>query len=149
MTKAQVENVQASSQKMIADAFDQRERTTFEQQKAADELSLRQEELQFKQENAADAMTLENRKEDNNATLEQAKHKLALMQQQVRQYESVLKELQMVMSHQVDQEKIVQQARVQDKTLELQKKEANVTKKEQQASLRYSRIPGKRLGSKK
>ena len=93
-------------------------------------------------------MTLENRKEDNNATLEQAKHKLALMQQQVRQYESVLKELQMVMSHQVDQEKIVQQTRVQDKTLELQKKEANVTKKEQQASLKDSRIPGKRLGSK-
>ena len=149
MTKAQVENVQASSQKMIADAFDQRERTTFEQQKAADEFSLKQEELQFKQENAADAMTLENRKEDNSATLEQAKHKLSLLQQQVRQYESVLKELQMVMDHQVDQEKIVAQAQIQDKTLELQKKESNVTKKDQQKTLKDSRIPNRRLGSKK
>lgn len=149
MTKAQVENVQASSQKMIADAFDQRERTTFEQQKAADEFSLRQEELQFKQENAADQMTLENRKEDNSATLEQAKHKLALLQQQVRQYESVLKELQMTLNHQVDVEKVANQAKIQDKTLELQKKEANETKKEQQSSIKDSRIPNRRLGSRK
>ena len=105
--------------------------------------------MQFKQENAADVMTLENRKEDNSATLEQAKHKLSLLQQQVRQYESVLKELQMVMDHQVDQEKIVAQAQIQDKTLELQKKESNVTKKDQQKTLKDSRIPNRRLGSKK
>ena len=94
-------------------------------------------------------MTLENRKEDNSATLEQAKHKLSLLQQQVRQYESVLKELQLTMNHQVDLEKIDQQAHIQDKTLELQKKEANETKKEQQGSLKDSRIPNRKLGSRK
>lgn len=149
MTKAQVENVQASSQKMIADAFDQRERTTFEQQKAADDYSLRQEELQFKQENAADAMSLENRKEDNNATLEQAKHKLALLQQQVRQYESVLKELQMNMNHQVEEQKLGHQIKVQNDTVELQTKSMNETKREQKATLKDSKIPGRKLGSRK
>lgn len=148
MGKAQVENLNANTQKVIADAFDQRERTTFEQQKAADEFSLKQEELQFKQEEAADRISLENRKEDNSATLEQAKHKLALLQQQVRQYESVLKELQMTMNHQTDKEKIAVQAQVADNALELQKKQSNETKKEQKKTVSDSRIPGRRLGSK-
>ena len=146
--KANLDKIQADTQKVMADAFDMRERTTFEQQKAADEFTLRQEELQFKQENAADQMTLENRKEDNAATLEQAKHKLSLLQHQVRQYESVLKELQMNMNHQVEQEKIVQQGRIQSENMELQKKAANEVKTEQKKTLKDSRIPGRKLGSK-
>lgn len=149
MAQAQVENLQANTQKVVADAYNDRERVTFEQQKAADEISLKQNELEFKQEHAADQMTLENRKEDNVTALEQAKHNLAMMQQQVRQYEAVLKELEINMGAHLEGQKLAHQARVHSETVELQKKAANEVKREQQSTVKDSRIPHQRLGSKK
>lgn len=149
MAQAQVENLQANTQKVVADAYNDRERVTFEQQKAADEISLKQNELEFKQEHAADQMTLENRKEDNTSALEQAKHKLAMMQQQVRQYEAILKEFEINMGAHLEGQKLAHQARVHSETVELQKKASNEVKREQQSTIKDSRIPHQRLGSKK
>ena len=149
MLQAQVENLQATTQKLMADAYNDRERVTFEQQKAADEISLKQTELQFKQEQAADQMSLENRKEDNVTALEQAKHNLAMMQQQVRQYEATLKELEIHLGAQIEGSKLQHQVIVEDNNFDLQKKAQNETKNIQKQSVKDSKIPGRRTGSRK
>lgn len=149
MGQAQVENLQAQTQKLVADAYNDRERVTFEQQKAADEIGLKQTELQFKQEQAADQMSLENRKEDNVTALEQAKHNLALMQQQVRQYEATLKELEVHLGAQIEGSKLAHQIIVQDNNFDLQKAAQNQAEKVQRASIKDSKIPGRQTGSRK
>lgn len=149
MGQAQLENVQAQTQKLVADAYNDRERVTFEQQKAADEISIKQNELQFKQEQAADQMSLENRKEDNVTALEQAKHNLAMMQQQVRQYEASLKELEIHLGAQKETRKLAHQVVVEDNNFELQKDAQKQTVREQRKSVKDSKIPGSRSGSKK
>ena len=149
MGQAQVENLNAQTQKLVADAYNDRERVTFEQQKAADEISIKQTELQFKQEHAADQMSLENRKEDNVTALEQAKHNLALMQQQVRQYEATLKELEVHLGAQIEGSKLAHQIIVQDNNFDLQKAAQNQAEKVQREAIKDSKIPGRRTGSRK
>lgn len=105
MAQAQVEHTQAQTQKLNVDAMNERERLTFEQQKAADDSNQKAMELQFKQEHAADQMSLSNRAEDNKNALEQAKHNLEMMQQQVRQYEATLKNLEIQLGSQIEMKK--------------------------------------------
>lgn len=150
---AQVEEIKARTQKLVADAYNERERVTFEQQKAADEMNLKTTELQFKQEQAADQMSLENRKEDNVTALEQAKHNLAIMQQQVRQYEASLKELEIQLGAEIETKKIHHtqnkdvaeldlKHRIQDSADDLKRETLKQTK------IQHSK-PSKAAGSKK
>lgn len=103
--QAQVEFTQAQTQKVMADIFNDREKTTFEQQHAADTMHQKNLELQFKQEVSADEMTLANRVEDNRIALEQAKHNLMMQQQKVREYESTLRELEVSLTTSAEAQK--------------------------------------------
>lgn len=108
LLQAQVGNVNAMTQKTMADAQNQKDELNFKQQHAADEISLKSTELQFKQEKAADEMSLENRKEDNKSSLEQAKHNMYLMQQSVKEYSATLKELELNLKSEIEKIKILQ-----------------------------------------
>lgn len=119
--QAQVGYVNAQTQKLMMDASNDKEKLAFEQQKAADETQQKNIELQWKQEESADRISLDNRKLDNEATVEQMKHNLALMQQQVRQYESTLRELEINLNAQLETHKIVHGANQSYESLKLQK----------------------------
>jgi len=108
--KAQVDLLNAQVQKIGHDGMLAENELAFKQQKAADETQQKNTELQYKQEESADRMSLENRKTDNDAAVEQMKHNLALMQHQVRQYESTLKELEINLNGQLQAHKIVHSA---------------------------------------
>lgn len=120
--QAQVALVNANVQKIMHDGQLAENKLVFEQQKAADETQQKNIELQYKQEESADRMSLENRKADNEATVEQMKHNLALMQQQVRQYESTLKELEINLNAQLGAHKLVHTANQSYEALKLQSK---------------------------
>lgn len=119
--QATVGLTQAQAQKLASDAQVAQEKLVFDQQKAADETQQKNIELQWKQEESADLISIDNRKLDNEATVEQMKHNLALMQQQVRQYESTLKELEINLSAQLETHKIVHGANQSYEALKLQK----------------------------
>lgn len=105
--KAQVDLLNAQVQKIGHDGMLAENELAFKQQKAADETQQKNTELQYKQEESADRMSLENRRADNDATVEQMKHNLSLMQHQVRQYEATLKELEINLNGQLEAHKIV------------------------------------------
>lgn len=118
--QAQVALVNANVQKIMHDGQLAENELVFKQQKAADDTQQKNIELQYKQEESADRMSLENRKADNEATVEQMKHNLALMQQQVRQYESTLKELEINLNAQLGAHKLVHSANQSYESLKLQ-----------------------------
>lgn len=128
--KAQVDFTNAQVQKIGHDGMLAENDLAFKQQKAADETQQKNVELQYKQEESADRMSLENRKADNDATVEQMKHNLALMQQQVRQYEATLKELEINLNGQLEAHKLVHSANQGYEALKLQ----NAAQKQSKAS---------------
>lgn len=109
MAQAQVQKTQNEAQKLYADADNDKHRLAFEQQKAADETQLKMQETNFKQEHAADGMALENRKVDNQATVDTMKHNVSLMQHQLDQYKATLSELEINLSAQLESHKLVHQ----------------------------------------
>lgn len=141
--QAQVQLTQNQAQKIYADADNEKHRLAFEQQKAADDTQIKNMDLQFKQEHAADTMSLENRKADNDATVEQMKHQLAMMQQNVRQYESALKELEINLSAQIETHKLVHSANKDYGQLHLQNKSIESQAKIQQTKQTNSKVSTK------
>lgn len=118
--QGQVNLLNANVEKLQHDGMLAENKLAFEQQKAADETQQKNVELQYKQEESADRMSLENRKADNEATVDQMKHNLALMQQQVRQYEATLKELEINLNGQLEAHKLVHSANQSYESLRLQ-----------------------------
>lgn len=72
-----------------------------------------------------------------------------MMQQQVRQYEATLKELEIHLGAQIEGSKLQHQVIVEDNNFDLQKKAQNETKNIQKQSVKDSKIPGRRTGSRK
>ncbi|MCS5737306.1 hypothetical protein, partial [Herbiconiux daphne] len=137
MAQAQVQKVQNEAQKIYADADNDKHRLAFEQQRAADETQMKMQDLQFKQEHAADGMALENRKVDNQATVETMKHNISMMQHSLDQYKATLQELEINLSAQIESHKIVHDAtqgyadlKLKDQTMKNQHQMAQETLKQ-------------------
>jgi hypothetical protein len=143
MAQAQVQKTQNEAQKIFADADNDKHRLAFEQQKAADDTQMKMQDLQFQQEHAADNMQLENRKVDNEATVETMKHNIAMMQHSLNQYKATLQELEINLSAQLESHKIVhdstqgyQKLHIQDQTMKNQHEMAQETLKQAKVTQR-------------
>lgn len=143
MAQAQVQKTQNEAQKIFADADNDKHRLVFEQQKAADETQMKMQDQQFQQEHAADSMSLENRKVDNEATVETMKHNIAMMQHSLNQYKATLSELEINLSAQLESHKLVhestqgyQQLHLDKQTMENQHKMAQETLKQAKVTQR-------------
>lgn len=137
MAQAQVQLTQNQAQKIYSDADNDKHRLAFEQQKAADETQMKMQDLQFKQEHAADSMSLENRKVDNQATVDTMKHNISMMQHSLDQYKATLNELEINLSAQIESHKLVHNAtqgyqdlNLKDQTMRNQHKMAQETLKQ-------------------
>ena len=143
MAQAQVLKTQNEAQKIFSDADNDKHRLAFEQQKAADDTQMKMQDLQFKQENAADSMSLENRKVDNEATVETMKHNISMMQHSLNQYKATLQELEINLSAQLESHKIVhdstqsyQKLHIEDQTMRNQHDMAKETLKQAKVTQR-------------
>lgn len=150
MAQAQVQKTQNEAQKLYADADNDKHRLAFEQQKAADETQMKMQDLNFKQEHAADQIGLENRKVDNEATVQTMKHNIAMMQHNLDQYKATLSELEINLSAQIESHKLVHDQTRGYKDLELKEQTMKNQHNMAQETLKQAKVTQrKNSGTKK